>query len=204
MNFVIRGRFISGLGPLPDASRRAGDYKFTASGLRGLGAGLRPRRRIFWGHPVLHGIPRPILRRRSWRRWRCPWSRRTIPRRPDTWWYVPRFSRALRKIRQIFHLHLGRLAILPLNGFVNFFTMHRNRRRGRDPEANLVASNVHDRDLNVITDHDCLIALPRKYEHLWAPSQPAPISPVTRRGLGIKVAQTRPELRDPAGAQFSS
>jgi hypothetical protein len=82
--------------------------------------------------------------------------------------------------------------------------MHRDRRRRRNPEANLVASNIDDGDFNVITNHDCLVALPRKYEHLWAPSRPAPISPVTRRGLGIKVAQTRPELRDPAGAQFSS
>src|ERR1700729_4153965 len=42
--------------------------------------------------------------------------------------------------------------------------MHRNLTRSVDAHAHLVAGDRHDSDLDVVADHDALVALSREYE----------------------------------------
>jgi hypothetical protein len=51
--------------------------------------------------------------------------------------------------------------ILALDRIVNFLAMHGDVIRRIDAEANLVAADVHDRDLDVVTDHDRFVSLSR-------------------------------------------
>ena len=43
--------------------------------------------------------------------------------------------------------------------------MHRNACRSIDAQANLVATNVNNDDLNIVTDHDGFFAVSRENEH---------------------------------------
>jgi hypothetical protein len=56
---------------------------------------------------------------------------------------------------------LGSLLVLSLDGFVDLFAMHGNTGGCVDAQPYFVASNVNNGDLDVITDHDCLVTLPR-------------------------------------------
>jgi hypothetical protein len=61
---------------------------------------------------------------------------------------------------------LARIAqILPLNGLIDFLPVNRNLGRCLDSETHFVTSNVDDRDLDVVTDNDALVALSRQYKH---------------------------------------
>ncbi|MFN9910076.1 MAG: hypothetical protein ACK56F_28840, partial [bacterium] len=43
--------------------------------------------------------------------------------------------------------------------------MHRHRRRRLDADSHLVASDVDDRELDVVADHYRLVDLPREHQH---------------------------------------
>jgi hypothetical protein len=43
--------------------------------------------------------------------------------------------------------------------------MHRDIAGGLDTKANFVASDINNGDFNVVTDHDCFVALSRKDKH---------------------------------------
>jgi hypothetical protein len=72
---------------------------------------------------------------------------------------------------EVFHFDTGGFAVFALNRLVDLLAVHRDRGRGGDSEADLVAADIDDGDFDIVADHDGFIALPRKYEHLWAPSQ---------------------------------
>jgi hypothetical protein len=54
----------------------------------------------------------------------------------------------------------------PLNGLIDFLTVDRDFRRGLDPQPDFVATNVDDRNHNVITNDNALIPMPGKDQHL--------------------------------------
>src|SRR5262249_10608352 len=55
--------------------------------------------------------------------------------------------------------HRSRPLMFPLNRLVHFLAMHRNLRRGFDPQPHLVAANVDDGDLDIVADENAFIAL---------------------------------------------
>src|SRR5215207_7192299 len=68
--------------------------------------------------------------------------------------------RDLAEAGQVFRLHLGRGAVLAPDGVVNFLAVDADLFRGGDPQTHLVAADVYHGDLDVVPDHDRLIALP--------------------------------------------
>jgi len=56
-------------------------------------------------------------------------------------------------------LKLRCLLVLAPDRVVHFFSVDRDMGRGLDPEAHFVTSNIHNGQLDVVTDHDCLVAL---------------------------------------------
>src|SRR5438270_7469807 len=57
---------------------------------------------------------------------------------------------------EVLGLDLRRRAVLPADGVVHFLAVDADFLRGVDPQAHLVAPDVHDGDLDVVTDHDRL------------------------------------------------
>lgn len=64
-----------------------------------------------------------------------------------------------------FGVGLRSTAVFPLNRFVNFLSVNGNRLRCVDPESHFVASNIHNRDDNVVADHDAFVSMSRKDQH---------------------------------------
>src|SRR5206468_1737285 len=67
---------------------------------------------------------------------------------------------------QIFRLHLCGRSVLPADRVVHLFAMNADLLRSIDPEANFVATDINDGDLNVVTDHDRFIALTGQHQHV--------------------------------------
>jgi hypothetical protein len=59
----------------------------------------------------------------------------------------------------------ARLSILALDGFVHFLAMDGNLDRGRDPQSNLIAPNIHHGDDDVIADDDTFVAVSGQDQH---------------------------------------
>src|SRR5690606_2695730 len=68
--------------------------------------------------------------------------------------------------RQVVHLHPAGIGVLTPDRVVNLLAMNLNLARCVDTQSHLVATNVHDGDFNVITDHDRLVPLTRKHQHV--------------------------------------
>jgi hypothetical protein len=75
------------------------------------------------------------------------------------------FRTDLSKTRKILGFHLRRGAVFTPDRFIDFFAMDRDLFRGVDSESNLIAANIDDGHLDVIADHDRLIALTRQHQH---------------------------------------
>src|SRR4051794_20763804 len=69
----------------------------------------------------------------------------------------------LAKAGEVFRLHLGGGAVLALDRVIHFFAVDADLLGGRDPQTHLVAADVHHGNLDVVTDHDRLIALSRQH-----------------------------------------
>jgi hypothetical protein len=57
--------------------------------------------------------------------------------------------------------------ILPLDRLIDFPAMDGNFAGGLDADADLVASNVHNRHHDLITDHDAFVPQSRKNKHRY-------------------------------------
>jgi hypothetical protein len=55
------------------------------------------------------------------------------------------------------------VVMLAVDLLVNFLPMHVDLARGFDSEANFIATNLDNRDLNHVVDDDTFIFLPREY-----------------------------------------
>src|SRR5438128_583323 len=62
-------------------------------------------------------------------------------------------------VSDVIRLHVGRGAVLALDGLVHFLAMNGDLRRSIDPQSYLVSANIDHRDLDIIADHDRLISL---------------------------------------------
>src|SRR5438552_1699329 len=71
----------------------------------------------------------------------------------------------LSETRKILGFDLRRLAVFPANGVVNFFAMDADLFGGIDPQTHLVAADIHHGDLDVVSDHDRLVALTGQHQH---------------------------------------
>src|SRR5688572_25404203 len=71
---------------------------------------------------------------------------------------------------EVFRLHLGGGAVLALDRVVHFLAVDADLLGGGDPQTHLVAADVYHGDLDVVADHDRLIALSRQHQHILAPS----------------------------------
>ena len=59
----------------------------------------------------------------------------------------------------------ARLAILALNGLVHLLAVYGDLDRGRDPQSNLIAANIHNGDDDVIADDDTFVAVSGQDQH---------------------------------------
>jgi hypothetical protein len=73
----------------------------------------------------------------------------------------------------VMRLEAARLAILALNGLVNLLTVHRDLDRGRDPQSNLIAANIHHGDDDVIAYDDAFVAVTGQDQHRFRLLPPA-------------------------------
>src|SRR3954470_7699227 len=71
----------------------------------------------------------------------------------------------LSKTRKILGFDLRRLAVFPANGVVDLFAMDADLFGGIDPQTHLVAADIHHGDLDVVSDHDRLVALTGQHQH---------------------------------------
>lgn len=69
------------------------------------------------------------------------------------------WSRSFRQQMGLLRGLFGLPLILSLNGFVNFLSMDGDFGRGFDPQANFIATNVDDGDLDIVTDKNAFVAL---------------------------------------------
>src|SRR3954466_3708087 len=76
----------------------------------------------------------------------------------------------LSETRKILGFDLRRLAVFPANGVVDLFAMDADLFGGIDPQTHLVAADIHHGDLDVVSDHDRLVALTGQHQHKRAPS----------------------------------
>ena len=51
-------------------------------------------------------------------------------------------------------LRLGLFALFSLNGVIDLSTVNWNMFGGIDTQSDLVSAHVHDRDFNIVADHD--------------------------------------------------
>jgi len=58
------------------------------------------------------------------------------------------------------------LPVFALNGLVHFLAVHGDFDRGRDPQPNLIAPDIHHGDNNVITNDDAFVAVSGQNQHL--------------------------------------
>src|SRR3954468_5225951 len=71
----------------------------------------------------------------------------------------------LSETRKILGFDLRRLAVFPANGVVNFFAMDADLFWGIDPQTHLVAADINHGNLDVVADHDRLVALTGQHQH---------------------------------------
>src|SRR5258706_10964441 len=71
----------------------------------------------------------------------------------------------LSETRKILGFDLRRLAVFPANGVVDLFAMDADLFGGVDPQTHLVAADIHHGDLDVVSDHDRLVALTGQHQH---------------------------------------
>ncbi len=62
---------------------------------------------------------------------------------------------------------LRTVGLLLLDSLVDLLPMYGNLRRGFDPEANLVSTNIYNRHDYIVADYDALITLPGQDKHQW-------------------------------------
>src|SRR5258708_40254245 len=67
--------------------------------------------------------------------------------------------------REILGFDLGGLTVFTPDGIVHFFAMNADRLGGVDPQTHLVAADIHHGDLDVVSDHDRLVALTGQHQH---------------------------------------
>ena len=67
-------------------------------------------------------------------------------------------------------LDVAGLLILSFDCFVNLLAVDRDILRSFNPKSHFIATNIDDRDDNVITDHDALVSMTRQHQHEIAPS----------------------------------
>jgi hypothetical protein len=62
-------------------------------------------------------------------------------------------------------LDVIRFAILTFDRLIDFLPMDRNIVRGFDTKPHFITTNVHNRDDNVIADHDAFVSMSREHKH---------------------------------------
>src|SRR4051812_3061739 len=71
----------------------------------------------------------------------------------------------LSKTRKILGFYLCRFAVFTANGIINFLAMDADLFGGIDPQTHLVAADINHGDLDVVSDHDRLVALTGQHQH---------------------------------------
>src|SRR5688500_10635016 len=66
---------------------------------------------------------------------------------------------------EVVGLHLGRGGVLASDGVARLLRLDPDLLGGGDPQTHLVAADVYQGDLDVVPDHDRLIALSRQHQH---------------------------------------
>src|SRR5262245_36591142 len=108
-----------------------------------------------------------------------------------------RLGTDLSETRKILGLDLRRGTVFAPNGVVHFLAMDADLLGGVDPESDFVASNIDDCHLDVIPDHDRLVALTGQHQHgvgSFLGKGPArkssgPHDPATSSGRGAPAGQ---------------
>jgi hypothetical protein len=62
-------------------------------------------------------------------------------------------------------LDVVRFAIFTFDRLVDFLSVDRNIVWGFDTKPHFIPTNVHDRDNNIIADHDAFVSMTREYKH---------------------------------------